>query len=207
MRPKLIDRVPAAWRATLLKWGFNLYPSYRATGGRVVHISRDLDRIKVVLPYSWKTRNPAGALFGGSLYAFTDPMFAMLLALQLGNDVIVWDKAGSIRYKRPGRSHLFADFHIPVERVEAIRREVLEKGESTPTFCIELKDRHGVAHVELEKTVYVATKAFYKSKLAARAQADGDDLSLPPPEVLEQLDRADAAPPQPPSPRARRRAA
>ncbi len=169
MRPKLLDRVPPRFRAALLRLGFNFYPSYRATGGRVIHVSRDLTTIRVMLRHSWRTVNPAGALFGGALYAAADPMFAMLLALQLGDDVIVWDKAGQIRYRRPGRSHLFADFHVDAATVQAVRRDLAEHGETERTFRVELRDRHGLAHVELEKTVYCATKAHYQAKLARNA--------------------------------------
>lgn len=177
MRPKILDRVPPRFRAALLRLGFNLYPSYRATGGRVIHVSRDLKTIRVMLRHSWRTVNPAGALFGGALYAAADPMFAMLLALQLGDDVVVWDKAGRIRYRRPGRSHLFADFHVDDDTVEAVRRELAARGETERTFRVELRDRHGEPHVELEKTVYIATESCYKAKLARRS--DGANPSLP----------------------------
>jgi acyl-coenzyme A thioesterase PaaI-like protein len=170
MRPKLLDRVPPRWRPALLRLGFNLYPSYRATGGRVIHVSRDLKTIRVMLRRSWRTVNPAGALFGGALYAAADPMFAMLLALHLGDDVVVWDKAGQIRYRRPGRSHLYADFHVTDEELAAVRQALRERGETERSFRVELRDRHGEAHVDLEKTVYIATKAHYKAKLAQRAR-------------------------------------
>ncbi|HJV25262.1 MAG TPA: DUF4442 domain-containing protein [Aromatoleum sp.] len=173
MRPKILDRIPPRFRAALLRIGFNLYPSYRATGGRVIHVSKDLKTIRVMLRHSWRTVNPAGALFGGALYAAADPMFAMLLALQLGDDVIVWDKAGQIRYRRPGRSHLFADFQVTDEDVAVVRKALKEQGETERTFQVVLKDRHGEPHVELEKTVYVATKAYYKAKLEQRGTERG----------------------------------
>jgi acyl-coenzyme A thioesterase PaaI-like protein len=166
VRPKLLDRVPPRFRAALLRLGFNFYPSYRATGGRVIYVSPDLSTIRVMLRHSWRTVNPAGALFGGALYAATDPMFAMLLALQLGDDVIIWDKAGQIRYRRPGRSNLYADFHIDAATVAGVRRDLAANGETERTFHVTLRDRQGRAHVELEKTVYCATKAHYREKLA-----------------------------------------
>ncbi|WP_230976301.1 PaaI family thioesterase [Pseudothauera nasutitermitis] len=158
--------MPPRFRAALLRLGFNFYPSYRATGGRVIHVSADLRTIRVMLRHSWRTVNPAGALFGGALYAATDPMFAMLLALQLGDGVVIWDKAGHIRYRRPGRSHLYADFHVDADTVEAVRRDLAAHGETERVFRVELRDGQGRVHVELEKTVYCATKAHYRAKLA-----------------------------------------
>ena len=168
MRPKLLDRIPPRWRPGLLRLGFNLYPSYRATGGRVIHIARDLKTIRIMLRRSWRTVNPAGALFGGALYAAADPMFAMLLALNLGDDAVVWDKTGRIRYRRPGRSHLYADFHITDDELASVRRALRDHGETERTFRVTLRDRAGEPHVELEKTVYIATKAHYKAKLGRR---------------------------------------
>lgn len=170
MRPRILDLVPPRFRAAALRLGFNLYPSYRSSGGRVVHVSGDLRTIRVMLRHSWRTVNPAGSLFGGALYAVTDPMFAMLLALQLGDDVVIWDKAGSIRYRRPGRSHLFAEFHVSDEDLEAVRQALRDAGETQRSFRVELKDGQGRAHVEIEKTVYIATKACYKAKLARNGE-------------------------------------
>lgn len=171
MRPKIIDRVPPPWRAPLLKLGFNLHPAYRATGGRVVSVARDLKHIRVKLPCNWRTRNIAGTLFGGSLYAVTDPMFAMLLALNLEPGVIIWDKGAAIRYRRPGLHTLYADFYIDDAEVAAVWADLQAHGETERTYRVELKDRQGVVHVEVEKTVYLARKAYYKAKLANRSVA------------------------------------
>ncbi len=45
----------------------------------------------------------AGTHFGGSLYAMTDPFFALMLQANLGGEYLVWDKAGSIDYIAPAR--------------------------------------------------------------------------------------------------------
>lgn len=169
MRPRLLDRVPARYRARLLRLGFNFYPSYRASGGRVIHVSDDLRTIRIRLRHSWRTVNPAGALFGGALYEATDPMFAMLLAIGLGDGYVVWDKAGSIRYRRPGRTHLYADFHVSEQDVEAVRKALAVSGETERSFSVALTDAQGRLHVELEKTVYIATQACYKAKLEQRS--------------------------------------
>lgn len=55
------------------------------------------------MPESWRTRNYVGTIFGGSLYGALDPIMIMLIKL-LGPEYEVWDKAASIRFRRPGRS-------------------------------------------------------------------------------------------------------
>ena len=43
-------------------------------------------------------------MFGGSLYASVDPFYMIMLIRNLGSEYIVWDKAATIRFKKPGKS-------------------------------------------------------------------------------------------------------
>lgn len=160
-------RIPAAWRPTLLRHGLNWFPAYRATGARIVHISRDMKRIVVRLPLRRATRNGAGTLFGGSLYSATDPIFALLLAVHLGPDYIVWDKAAAIRYRKPGREALTAEFVVSDVEIAAVRDEVARSGACDRSFTTAFVDRHGAVHTEIDKTVYVASKQHYKHRQAS----------------------------------------
>lgn len=164
MIPKWWKRVPAAWHPALLKAGFNWFPAWRATGGRVVEVSKDLRRIVVALPLHRGTRNAVGTLFGGALFASTDGLHPTLLALHLGHGYIVWDKAGTVRYRKPGRSTLYGEFCIDDAAIDDVRRAVARDGECERTYTVELKDAEGVVHTEVERTVYVASKTFYARK-------------------------------------------
>lgn len=159
-------RIPPRWRPTALRLGLNWFPAYRATGARLIHVSDDLRRIVVRLPLKRVTRNGAGTMFGGSLYAATDPIYALLLAANLGPDYIVWDKSASIRYRKPGREALTAEFTVSAEEIAAVRAEVERSGSCNRTYLTAFSDRHGVVHAEIEKTVYVACKRHYKAKNA-----------------------------------------
>jgi hypothetical protein len=164
MIPKWWNRIPPAWRPALLKTGFNWFPAWRATGGRVVDVSKDMRRITIALPLHRGTRNAVGTIFGGSLFASTDGLQPTLLALHLGPDYIVWDKAGAVRYRKPGRKTLYAEFTIDDAEIARVRRAVAESGECERTYVVELKDAEGVVHTEVERTVYIASKAFYARK-------------------------------------------
>ncbi len=165
MIPKWWKHIPASWHPTLLKTGFNWFPAWRATGGRVVEVSKDLRRIVVALPLRRSTRNAVGTIFGGSLFATTDGLHPALLALHLGHDYIVWDKAGAIRYRKPGRTTLFAEFMIDDAEIAHVRKTVADAGECERTYRIDLKDAAGVVHTEVDRTVYVASKAYYAKKM------------------------------------------
>ncbi|WP_255198031.1 DUF4442 domain-containing protein [Halorarius litoreus] len=138
------------WRA-----GFNLFPAYRGTGGRVTHIEPNWSRIEVELPLNWRTRNYVGTIFGGSMYGCVDPLYMLMLIKRLGDGYTVWDKAAAIRFRKPGEETLYATFELPDAEVRAIREE-LEPGESLDReYEVDLVDEDGVVHAEVEKTLYV----------------------------------------------------
>jgi acyl-coenzyme A thioesterase PaaI-like protein len=164
MKPAWLSRVPPAWRARMMRMGFNLHPAFRGTGGRVEHVAPDLSHIRVRLPLSWRTRNVVGSIYGGSLFAVTDGLHPLMIMAALGKDVVVWDKAASIRYKKPGLTTLFADFALPPDEVLAIRNALRDSPELDRTYEVELKDENGVVHTVVERTVYIAEKNHYRNK-------------------------------------------
>ena len=166
MKPAWLARLSPAWRARMVRLGFNLHPAFRGTGGRVVHVSPDLRHIRIRLPLSWRTRNVVGSLYGGSLFAITDGAHPMMLMAALGDAYIVWDKAASIRYKKPGYSTLYGDFTLSAEDLGLIRAALAEKPELEHSFLVELKDEHDVVHTVVERTVYIAEKKYYRQKSA-----------------------------------------
>ena len=105
-----------------MRWGFNLVPAYRGTGGRLTYLASDYREARVELRLSRRTRNYVGTIFGGSLYGAVDPVYMILLIKVLGPGYVVWDKAATIRFKRPGRSTLFARFLLEEEEIATIRR-------------------------------------------------------------------------------------
>ena len=159
-----LEKLPPRWRASIVRMGFNLHPAFRGTGGRVEHVSPSLDHIRVRLPHSWRTKNIVGSIYGGSLFSITDGAHPMMLMSALGRDVIVWDKAASIRYRKPGYATLYADFRIDNTEVAAIRAALQQQPELDRTYQIEIKDGDGVVHAVVERTVYIANKYHYKSK-------------------------------------------
>ena len=146
-------------RAELTRLGINYFPAYWTTGGRVVEIAPDYSYARVALPLGWRTRNVVGTTFGGSIYGAVDPVYMLLLMRRLGEDYTVWDKAAEVRFRKPGRTTLFADFEVDDEEVEAIRGS-LAVGESTDrVYEVDLVDADGVVHAEVEKTLYVRRDA------------------------------------------------
>jgi len=160
-------------RARLYAWcfrqGLNFWPCMRGTGGRLVRLSADFTQATVLLPCNWRTRNKLGTIFGGSMAAATDPLYMLMLHHLLGRDYVVWDKGFSVRFRRPATRTLQAHFHVTPGRLAEVREAVGAQGESDFTWPVQLVDDEGVVHAEIERTLYVANKGFYKAKQAARA--------------------------------------
>lgn len=151
-----------------IRFGLNLWPCLRRTGGRVIYLAEDFTRLTVKLSLNWKTRNVVGTIFGGSMYASTDPYFMLMLLKILGDDYVVWDKGCTIRFKRPAKGTIFADFIVTPEMIAEVKREVAASNEHDFTWTIQYKDKSGTVYAEFDKVLYVATKPFYKEKLKKR---------------------------------------
>ena len=147
-----------SFRSRLERWGFNFFPAYRRTGGRITYIAADYREMRVKLPLNWTTRNYVGTIFGGSMYAAVDPIYMLMLIRLLGSDYVVWDKAAGIRFKRPGRSTLYARFTIDDEELSAIRGALATAPSVDRVYQVELTDESGVLHATVEKTIYIARK-------------------------------------------------
>jgi len=68
------------------------------------------------MPLRFYNRNYVGTHFGGSLYSMVDPFYMLMLMNILGPGYIVWDKAASIRFKKPGKGVMKASFHLAKSR-------------------------------------------------------------------------------------------
>ena len=147
-----------SFRTRLMRWGFNFFPAYRRTGARITYMAGDQREVRVKLPLNWKTRNYVGTIFGGSMYGAVDPIYMVMFIKLLGPDYIVWDKGATIRFKRPGRSTLYAKFTIEDAELEAIREELKGKSSIDRDYRVELVDEHGALCALVEKTLYFRKK-------------------------------------------------
>src|SRR5258706_15635800 len=145
-------------RTRLYRLGFNFFPAFRATGARVIYISEDMRKLRIKLPLNFRTKNIHGTLFGGAMYAATDPLYAILVKVALGPGFIVWDKSGAIRYKKPGRATLYAECSLSYAHVAAIRKRLESESSVDLNYEIELMDKRGVVHAVVQKTIYAARK-------------------------------------------------
>jgi acyl-coenzyme A thioesterase PaaI-like protein len=148
-----------SWSTRRARWLFNWFPAYRGTGGRVEYIADDWTEVRIRVPLNWRTRNVVGTIFGGSLYGALDPIYMLMLIKQLGPEFIVWDKAATIRFRRPGRSTLRATFALPAALVQGIRDEAIANGKTERVLEVELVTETGEVAAACSKTLYVRRRA------------------------------------------------
>jgi hypothetical protein len=114
--------------------------------------------IDVEMKLRWWNANYVGTHFGGSLFAMTDAFYMLMLMHLLGSEYVVWDKAATIRYKKPGRGTVRAEFRLSDSQVGDIREKLKSLPKCEPVFSVEVKDEAGVVIAEVEKLLHVRKK-------------------------------------------------
>jgi hypothetical protein len=145
-------------RMTTMLRLLRFWPPYLGAGIRVTKTNDDLTRVEVELKLRFWNKNYVGTQFGGSLYAMTDPFLMLMLMKNLGREYIVWDKAAAIRFRKPGKGHVFAKFELTQELIAQIRARADTEAKVEPQFKVEITDSSGELIAEVDKTLYVRRK-------------------------------------------------
>ncbi len=136
----------------------NLWPPLFGAGIRVKRISPDMREIDVEMKLRWWNANYVGTHFGGSLYMMTDAFYMLMLMSNLGRDYIVWDKSATIRYKKPGRGTVHAEFRLSDAQLDDIREKLKSLLKYEPVFTVFVKDEAGEVVAEVDKLLYIRRK-------------------------------------------------
>ena len=146
-------------KAGLVKLRLFFFPPYWFTGIAVQKISPDFREITVRMKQRWYNRNWYGNHFGGSLYAMTDPFYALMLIHILGADYFVTDKAGAIEYVKPGTGTVTAHFVVDDAMLADIRAHTESGGRYLPQLTAAITNEQNETVARLVKTVYVRKKS------------------------------------------------
>jgi hypothetical protein len=136
----------------------NIWPPFLGAGIRIRRLASDWKEIDVEMKLRWWNRNYVGTHYGGSLYSMADPFFMVMLIENLGKDYIVWDKAASIRFRKPGRGMVSACFRLSDEQVGEIRQALNSQEKIERVFTVEVKDQSGSVVAEVEKLLHIRRK-------------------------------------------------
>lgn len=147
--------MPESTSTRVTRWRFNWFPAYRGTGGRITYIASDWREVRIRLPLNWRTRNYVGTIFGGSMYGAIDPLYMVMLIHCLGPGYVVWDKAATIRFRRPGAETLFATFLLTEADLDAIRATVARDGRMDWERSVDLVNAAGEVHATCQKVLSI----------------------------------------------------
>jgi acyl-coenzyme A thioesterase PaaI-like protein len=142
-------------RPWMLKLGFALYPPLLGAHIRLEHLSRDFRYARVAMRQRITNSNLWGVHFGGSLFAMTDSIYALMVKRNLGPEYVVWDKSATIDFLKPGRGRVYCEFHLDETLIERIRRETRHGGKSEPTIDVHVLDPQGETVAAVSKTLYI----------------------------------------------------
>ena len=154
-RSVLLQLLGGAQSSHALRRWINLWPPFLGAGIRIQRIAPDMKAIDVEMKLRWWNANYVGTQFGGSLFAMTDPFYMLMLMANLGNEYIVWDKAATIRYRKPGRGKVRAEFRLSDSQIGDVREKLKARPKYEPVFTVEVKDEAGVVIAEVEKLLHV----------------------------------------------------
>ncbi len=130
---------------------FNLWPPLAGAGIRIKRIQPDWKEVDVEMKLRRWNANYVGTHYGGSLYSMTDPFFMVMLIEILGRDYIVWDKAASIRFRKPGCGTVYAEFRVTDAQIAEIRGALRTEDQIDREFSIEVKDGEGEVIAQVRK--------------------------------------------------------
>jgi acyl-coenzyme A thioesterase PaaI-like protein len=154
IRPRRYD---GAMKAPTLRRFLNAWPPFLFAGIRVVTLD-DYRYARVKLKLAWYNRNYVRTQFGGNLFSMTDPFWMIMVLKSLGNDYIVWDQAGEIRFVAPGREDVFAEFRVEEAMLDELRAATANGEKHLRWFDTDIRTASGELVATVRKQLYVRRK-------------------------------------------------
>jgi acyl-coenzyme A thioesterase PaaI-like protein len=158
MSGNLIRKVQSKIPVKLMRHIINCYKPFRGAGIKLAYVSDDYRKVTAKMPLKWNNRNYFGTQYGGSLFSMTDSFYAIMLSNNLGRKYIVWDVEATIKFIKPGRTEVKADFSLSQDELD----HVIKMTESGEKFIFEksvqIFDKENDIVAEVFKKIYIRKK-------------------------------------------------
>lgn len=145
-------------RQLFLEKVINFYGPFLGAGVKLLKMTKDFRHARVSMKLTFYNKNYMGTQFGGSLYAMVDPWYMLMLIKNLGPEYIVWDKAATINFRKPGKGTVFAEFNLTEEHLNEIRATLVAQKKMDYIFKVEIKDQEGKLIADVDKVLYIRKK-------------------------------------------------
>lgn len=144
-----------------LEW----WPAWWMMRIKVTSLANNWREVRITLPLTWISRNMGGGMFGGFQASLADPI-APLACANVFSGYNVWTRKLTVDFQKPGYSDIELRFDFPLEKEKAIRKELAERGRSTPTFEYGFYCDDGVMCTKIECVVAIREKGYTKGRVA-----------------------------------------
>lgn len=141
-----------------LKWGLCFYPPLLFQRIWIKNFHKGFRGVDVKINKSLFNKNYNGSIFGGTIYAATDPFYAILfdqLLQRQGFKVRVWLKSAAIQYLKPGRSNLYFTIVITDEMLNDAITALNTSGKFVKAYPMEITDPFGEVCATVMNEVYI----------------------------------------------------
>lgn len=149
-------------RQKILYTLMNYWPPFLGAGISVDRVAKDFTEIDVSMKLKATNKNYVGTHYGGSLYSMTDPFYMLMLIQLLGRHYIVWDKAATIKFIKPGIGKVHARFRLSTEQIDQFKRELEIDKKIEPILWVDITDEKGDIVARVQKILYIKKKSEHK---------------------------------------------
>ncbi len=142
-----------------LEW----WPPYWMMRLKVLELSNNWRRVRIILPLTWISKNMGNSMFGGFQASLADPI-APLACGKIFAEYQVWTRKLSVDFQKTGTTDLELRFDFPVEKELEIRQELNIKHRSTPSFEYGLYNTKGELCTKIVCVVAIREKGYLQKK-------------------------------------------
>ncbi len=141
-----------------LKWVLRFYPPLFFQRIWILKFGDNFRSVSVKINKSFLNINYNKTIFGGTIFAASDPFFAILfdqILTKKGFKVRVWLKSAHIQYLKPGNTNLY--FKIQLTEADVLEAQTALKtaGKFIKTYPIEIYNKQGVMCALVQNEVYI----------------------------------------------------
>lgn len=158
----LPKRMPAT--AEKLRKRLNLWSPLFFSGIKITYLADDYTHCRAMLKNWRRNKNSHGTQFGGSLFALTDPIYAMMCNCLFGEKHYVWDHSAYIEFIKPGYGEVYLDCQISHQEIDEILTATADGEKHLPEFTVRVFDENGDTVALAKRILYVRLKKEFRPK-------------------------------------------
>jgi acyl-coenzyme A thioesterase PaaI-like protein len=147
----------------------NCWPPFWGTRIHIEEISSDWRYVRTRMKLSMRNKNYVGSHFGGGLFTMTDPFYMVALKNILGDAYLVWDKAATIEYVKPGRTTVSAEFRISDAQMAEIYAKTADGEKFEPVYRVDVVDTDRQLVARVHKTLYIRKRPAREERVGSNA--------------------------------------